>query len=235
MREKDKDREGKNLLLIKKNEGDFYHDRNLKNYKSNNKIYNREYFRIIDLIKTTKITPKNILEIGCGTGIKLDFIRKELKLFKNCIGIDLSKKAIKYGKKNFKKIKLYRMSSLDINKIKKKFDLVICGFFLYLLDRHNIFKQFDLIYKKINYNGYLIIEDFEPLFKHTNIDNRNKNNLKIFKQSYTNFLVDSGLFKLIYKITSEMPKRDKKTFLSNDISLSLYQKIDFTKNYPKNI
>jgi len=127
------------------------------------------------------------------------------------------------------------MSSLDINKIKKKFDLVICGFFLYLLDRHNIFKQFDLIYKKINYNGYLIIEDFEPLFKHTNIDNRNKNNLKIFKQSYTNFLVDSGLFKLIYKITSEMPKRDKKTFLSNDISLSLYQKIDFTKNYPKNI
>jgi len=235
MREKDKDREGKNLLLIKKNEGDFYHDRNLKNYKSNNKIYNREYFRIIDLIKTTKITPKNILEIGCETGIKLDFIRKELKLFKNCIGIDLSKKAIKYGKKNFKKIKLYRMSSLDINKIKKKFDLVICGFFLYLLDRHNIFKQFDLIYKKINYNGYLIIEDFEPLFKHSNTDNRNKNNLIIFKQSFTTFLIESGLFKLIYKITSIMPKKDKRNFLSNDYSITLYQKIDFTENYPKNL
>ena len=59
---------------------------------------------------------ENILEIGCGTGIKLDFIRKELKILKNCIGIDLSKKAIKYGKKNFKEIKLYKMSSLDINK-----------------------------------------------------------------------------------------------------------------------
>jgi SAM-dependent methyltransferase len=230
-----KEIENSNLLLVKNKEGDIYHDRNLKNYKANNKIYNREYFKIVDLIKTTKITPKNILEIGCGTGIKLDFMRKELKTLKNCIGIDLSKKAIKYGKKNFTSIKLYKMSSLDIYKIKKKFDLVICGFFLYLLDREDIFKQFDLIYKKINYNGYLIIEDFEPLFKHTNIDNRNKNNLKIFKQSYTNFLINSGLFKLIYKSTLEMPKRDKRTFLSNDYSISLYRKIDFTENYPKNI
>ena len=227
--------ENSNLLLVKNKEGDIYHDRNIKNYKANNKIYNREYFKIIDLIKTTKITPKNILEIGCGTGIKLDFMRKEIKTLKNCIGIDLSKKAIKYGKKNFTSIKLYKMSSLDIYKIKKKFDLVICGFFLYLLDRENIFKQFDLINKKINYNGYLVIEDFEPLFKHTNIDNRNKNNLKIFKQSYTNFLINSGLFKLIYKSTLEMPKRDKRTFLSNDYSISLYRKIDFTQNYPKNI
>ena len=225
----------RNLLLIKNKEGDFYHDRNLEKYKGNNKIYNCQYSRIVDLIKTTKITPKNILEIGCGSGIKLDFIRKELKLLKNCIGIDLSKKAIKYGKKNFKKLKLYRMSSLDINKIKKKFDLVISGFFLAFLDREKIFKQFDLIYEKINYNGYLIIDDFEPLFKHYNFDNRNKNNLINFKQSYSNFLIESGLFKLIYRFTSVMPKRDKRNFLSNDYSMSLYQKIDFTENYPKNI
>ena len=91
-REKEKERDSnRNLLLIKNKEGDIYHDRNLQTYKSN-KIYNREYFRIVDLIKTTKINPKSILEIGCGTGIKLDFIRKELKILKNCIGIDLSKK-----------------------------------------------------------------------------------------------------------------------------------------------
>ena len=127
------------------------------------------------------------------------------------------------------------MSSLEIDKINKKFDLVICGFFLYLLDREEIFKQFDLIYKKINLNKYLIIEEYEPLFNHTNYDNRNKNNLKIFKQSYTDFLVSSGLFKLIYKFTKEMPKRDKRKFKSNEYSLSLYQKIDFVENYPENI
>jgi ubiquinone/menaquinone biosynthesis C-methylase UbiE len=225
----------KNLLLVKNKEGDNYFNRNIKSSEIYNKMHNKEYFKIIDLIKTTKINPKNILEIGCGTGIKLDFIRKELKISKNCIGIDLSKKAINYGTKKFKDLKLYRMSSLDIYKIKKKFDLVICGFFLYLLDRHNIFKQFNLIYEKINYNGYLLIEDFEPLFNHTNFDNRNKNKLKIFKQSYTDFLVSSGTFKLIYKFNSCMTKKDKRNFLSNDYSMSLYQKINFTENYPKNI
>jgi ubiquinone/menaquinone biosynthesis C-methylase UbiE len=225
----------KNLLLVKNKEGDYWFNRNIKSSEIEKKIYNKEYFKIIDLIKTSKINPKNILEIGCGTGDKLDFIRKELKIPKNCIGIDLSKKAIKYGTKKFKELKLYRMSSLDIYKIKKKFDLVICGFFLCLLDRHNIFKQFNLIYEKINYNGFLLIQDFEPLFNHTNFDNRNKNKLKIFKQSYTDFLVSSGTFKLIYKFNCCMTKKDKRNFLSNDYSMSLYQKINFTENYPKNI
>ena len=127
------------------------------------------------------------------------------------------------------------MSSLEIDKINKKFDLVICGFFLYLLDREEIFKQFDLICKKINLNKYFIIEDFEPLFNHTNYDNRNKRNLKIFKQNYTDFLVSSGLFKLIYKITKEIPNRGKRKFKSYECSLSLYQKIDFVENYPEKV
>ena len=44
-------------------------------------------------------------------------------------GIDLSSKVIKSGKKRFKKLKLIKMSSLEIEKIKIKFDLIICGFF----------------------------------------------------------------------------------------------------------
>ena len=228
-----------NIYKVKHTEGDLYHKRNLDYYQNKNKIYekNSEISSsiILDLIKTTKIKPKNILEIGCGPGKKLDFYRKELKISGDCIGVDLSKLAIKFGKKFYKKLKLYEMSSLEIDKINKKFDLVICGFFLYLLDREEIFKQFDLICKKINLNKYFIIEDFEPLFNHTNYDNRNKSNLKIFKQSYTDFLVSSGLFKLIYKITKEIPNRDKRKFKSKECSLSLYQKIDFVENYPEKV
>jgi SAM-dependent methyltransferase len=225
----------KNIYKIKLKEGDIFFKRNLDSYLGKKKIYQKEDYRILDLIRTTKIKPKNILEIGCGPGKKLMLYKKYLKISGNCIGIDLSKSAIKFGKKFYKEIKLYKMSSLEINKINKKFDLVICGFFLYLLDRDEIFKQFDLIYKKINFNKYLIIEDFEPLFNHTNYDNRNKNNLKIFKQSYTDFLISSGLFKLIYKFTKEIPRDDKKKFKSNEYSLSLYQKIDFEKNYQNSI
>ena len=229
----------KNIYKVKHTEGDSYHKRNLDYYKNKNNFFEKNSeippSIILDLIKTTKIKPKNILEIGCGPGKKLDFYREEFKISGDCTGVDLSKLAIKFGKKFYKKLKLYEMSSLEIDKINKKFDLVICGFFLYLLDREEIFKQFDLICKKINPNKYLIIEDYEPLFNHTNYDNRNKSNLKIFKQSYTDFLVSSGMFKLIYKITIEIPNSDKRKFKSNECSLSLYQKIDFVENYPEKV
>ena len=108
-------------------------------------------------------------------------------------------------------------------------------FFLYLLDREEIFNQFNLIYKKLTTNGHLIINDFDPLFKHTNTSVHNKN-LKVFKMSYDNFLEESGLFKVIYKISHNWESiNDKKKFKSNDTSITLYKKINFTNSYPQNI
>ena len=107
-------------------------------------------------------------------------------------------------------------------------------FFLYQLDRNLIFQQFDLIYKKLNKNGYLIIKDFDPLFKHTNTDFNNKK-LKTFKMNYDNLLIESGIFELIYKIKYKMKTRDKKKFKSDKVSYSLFRKIDFIESYPENI
>ena len=84
---------------------------------------------------------------------------------------------------------------------------------------------------------FLIIEDFDPLFKHTNQSIHNEN-LQSFKMSYDKFLEETGLFKVIYKIKYSYPilkKRDNKKFKSNDVSLTLFKKIDFKKNYPENI
>ena len=67
----------------------------------------------------------------------------------------------------------------------------------------DIFKQFDLIYTKLNRNGYLIIEDFDPLFHHTNY-NKNYKNIKSYKMRYDIFLEQSGLFELIYKKRGEL-------------------------------
>jgi hypothetical protein len=126
---------------------------------------------------------------------------------------------------------------LEINKIKQKFDLIICGFFLYLLDRKEIFNQFNLIYKKLKPDGYLIIEDYDPLFKHTNTSIHNKN-LKSYKMSYDNFLEESGLFKVVYKMRNNynlLKVNDKKLFKSGDVSFTLHKKIDFTDSYPHNV
>ena len=216
----------KNLLLVKNKNNWFY--RNKKNIINQN-----DDEHINELIRINNLKAKNILEIGCSNGYKL-IKYKELLKSNNCFGVDLSKEAIFDGKKRFKNLKLLNLSSLDINKIKLNFDLIICGFFLYQLDRNLIFQQFDLIYKKLNKNGYLLIRDFDPLFKHTNTDFNNKK-LRTFKMNYDNLLTETGLFELIYKIKYKMKTQDKKKFKSDKISYSLFRKIDFIDSYPENI
>jgi len=219
-----------NISSLKK-EGNKYFARNKNFYNSNT-----ENFIISDLFGTTKIAPKSILEIGCANGIMLDQYQKHSKA-KFCHGIDLSSKAIKDGKKRFKNIKFTVLSSLKIDRIKNNYDLIVCGFFLYLLDRQEIFGQFNSIYKKIKRNGYLLIQDYNPLFKHTNSFKHNKK-INVFKMSYDSFLEESGLFKLIYKFRTNyslLKKNDLKKFKSDDYSFSLFKKIDFKKNYPENL
>jgi len=180
----------KNLNLLKLKEANKYFKRN-PNVQKNN-------YGIINLCSINNLKPKSILEIGCANGIRLNDYSNILRSKTN-YGIDVSSYAIKNAKKKFNRLNFLKISSLEINKIRKNFDLIICGFFLYMLDREEIFNQFNLIYKKLNENGYLIIEDFDPLFKHTNNSSHNKN-LKSFKMSYDHFLEESGLFKTIYKI-----------------------------------
>ena len=227
-----------NVKIVKTKEGDNYFERNLKFYKN----LRNDDFRIVDLLTTTQIKPKSILEIGCANGIQLNQYQEILNTKVN-YGIDLSSKAINAGKKKFKKLRLLKLSSLEIDKIKTNFDLIICGFFLYLLDREEIFNQFNLICKKLNQNGYLIIQDYNPLFKHTNTSRHNRN-IKSFKMNYDNFLIESGLFKMIYKVEKAHPllawitkqrKNKINKYKSTEEAISLYKKINFSDYYPENL
>ena len=98
----------------------------------------------------------------------------------------------------------------------------------FLSDRELIFHQSFLIYKKINKNGLLLIVDFDPLFKHSNRDFNTKN-LMSYKMSYDNFLVESGLFEMIYKFKYKTSTNDKEFILEQ---IKLEKKIDFQKKYP---
>jgi cyclopropane fatty-acyl-phospholipid synthase-like methyltransferase len=231
MRKKEREREFKNLNIIKNKEADKYYLRNIDYYNNASDDIRLKNFLNLNLIKG-----KTILEIGCCNGKKLDQYRRYLKSSKT-IGIDLSKKSISEGKKLYKRITFKNISSLQINKIHLKFDIIICGFFLYLLDREEIFNQFNLIYKKLKTDGYLIIEDFDPMFKHSNKNIYHKS-LKSFKMNYSNFLEESGLFKMIYKIRNDehfKSNKDKKSFKSNDTSISLFKKMNFNEIYPNDL
>ncbi len=216
------------LTNLKKKEAEEY-------FKRNKKYYDQISFNdeIINLIKNNNIKANKILEIGCANGYKLNQYAKLLKS-KKSYGIDISKKAIFDGRKKHKNLKLLNISSLEMDKIKINFDLIICGFFLYKLDRELIFKQFDLICEKLINNGFLVILDFDPLFRHTNKDFNTKNSLS-YKMNYDNFLVESGLFEVIYKFKYKVSTNDKKKFKSDKVSLTLLKKVNFQESYPENI
>ena len=217
-----------NFKLLKNKEADKWFLRNNHLYDDNSLDEG-----IVNLIKNNNLKADKILEVGSSNGNKLNQYSELLRSKKN-YGVDLSKKAILNGKKKYKNLDLLNISSLEINKIKFNFDLIICGFFLYHLDRELIFYQFDLIYKKLNKNGLLLIVDFDPLFKHSNRDFNTKN-LMSYKMSYDNFLAESGLFEVIYKFKYEAATNDKSEFKSNKASLTLFRKIDFKKQYPENV
>ena len=218
----------KNLNLVKKKEADKYFVRN-KNHFEKNFIDEK----IISLIKDNHLKANSILEIGCANGNKLNQYAKLCKSRK-IYGVDLSSKAIKDGKKKYKNLNFLNISSVEIDKIKINFDFIICGFFLYHLDRELIFRQFDLIHRKLLKNGFLLIWDFDPLFKHSNKDFNTKK-LTSFKMSYDNFLIESGLFEMVYKIKYKTKTNDKKIFKSENVSLTLFKKIEFKNKYPENI
>lgn len=222
----------KNIKIINKTEADKYFLRNKKKVLSKNFDY-QNY--VTDSFETLKIKPKNILEIGCFNGYKLNYYRnffKKNNIKVNLHGIDLSNLAIKDGKKKYPHLNLKKLSSLNIDKLKIKFDLIICDF-LYLLDREYIFEQFDKIYKNLNKKGLLLISDFDPLFPHYNKNKHNKN-LTSFKVNYTNFITSSYLFKLLYKCNWKI-KNDNSKFLDKNYSILIFEKIDFKNNFPKNV
>ena len=218
----------KNIKIIKKKAADQYFLRNIH-------LYNDDLFdqKIANLIKINNVKADKVLEIGCANGNKLNQYSKLLKSKKN-YGVDLSKKAILNGKKKYKNLNLLNISSLEIDKIKLNFDLIICGFFLYHLDRELLFQQFDLISKKLNKKGFLLIVDFDPLFKHSNKD-FNEKNLVVYKMSYDNFLVESGLFEVIYKLKYKTSTNDKRQFKSETVSMTQLRKIDFQNKYPEDL
>ena len=59
----------KNIDIIKKSEGDKFYNRNLKFYQNL-----KNDTKLIELLKLNKIKAKNVLEIGCADGSKLNII-----------------------------------------------------------------------------------------------------------------------------------------------------------------
>lgn len=110
---------------------------------------------VIGLAEKTKIFPKNILDVGCASGWFLSKIHSKYPK-SNCIGVDVYKEAIYYGKRRYKNLKLLHA---DVHKIPFKnnhFDIVICTEVLeHVVSPENVLRE---IRRVLARDGIAIIE-----------------------------------------------------------------------------
>jgi len=116
-----------------------------------NKSYENEVKFLVNLINTRK----NILDVGCGTGIHMEIL--ENKGY-NCDGVDLSSEMLDVAKSRVSG-NLFQGNLLNFD-LNKKYDAIISMFAVFNhLDNYEEFKIGILnLYNHLNDNGILIID-----------------------------------------------------------------------------
>ncbi len=182
-----------NKNFFKNGEADEWFKRNQKALESNQT--DKEYDLLIEWMKPFQNELSSILEVGCGTGHRLD--RMSSKLEVNGFGVEPSIEAVSYIKKKFPSLDV-KVGFGDDIPFKDKFDLVHLGFFLYLVDRKDYLKCISEADRLVKPGGYLSIIDFDTPFPYSN-NYSHKNGVFSHKHSNSEVFVASGLYTLINK------------------------------------
>ncbi len=148
------------------------------------------------------LSGQSLLEIGCGTGARVNYLKDKHGLGR-CVGIEPSKKAVETAKKSFNNAEFYIGTADDLSEIKGNFDIVIFGFCLYLCDRKDLFKianEADSILKE---GGVLVIYDFYTPIPFKN-NYHNSSNIFSYKQDYSEIFDAMPWYQVEKKIISNL-------------------------------
>ena len=139
-----------------------------KNLQSNSEVsyynhYSNGYqnFRHLNQIgiinkNIEKLNNKNILDIGCGTGVFTELIRKDHQP-SEIYGLDFISDAIQVAKLNFNEINFFVSKLPEINIQKKKFDFIIASEVIYYLNDNAQKILINNIYNLLNKDGIIFI------------------------------------------------------------------------------
>ena len=124
-----------------------------------NKDYKKEYSIIKGLIKKYLKEPKQLIDIGCGTGKYSNLLTK---MGLDVVGLDKSSFMIKEAKNKYKRNKRLSFIKSDLKTLntKKKFDIVSSLFHIlsYQITNKDIEKFFKNSYKILNLNGIIVFD-----------------------------------------------------------------------------
>ena len=167
-----------NKTIINYAENYFERNKTCKEHPGDHIIY------LTNLLKNEEINL--ICEVGCFKGTQLNYLCS--KLNSKGIGIDASEKSILNARKIYTNLFFKQGLSTSLEVENDTVDLMVFGFFLYILSEDDYNKSIDEARKKIKKGKFFYIFDFdsnsENKCKHDNkitITKRDHSNLKGFK------------------------------------------------------
>jgi ubiquinone/menaquinone biosynthesis C-methylase UbiE len=175
-------------------EGDDWFKRNKAAISSKSNYYETDTIKRV--LQHYKDSINNILEIGCGNGVKLS----NLCNFFNATGsgIDPSAAAVDNGNELHNNLQLSVSTASKLPYKADAFDLVYFGFCLYLVDRNEILQAVSEADRVLKSGGFLAILDFDPKQRHKR-PYHHKPSLFSYKTSYADFFTAGGHYYLVAK------------------------------------
>lgn len=178
---------GKQSFIVQTTEGDAWYSRNKDKDRNDDPV-------LREILDNPNLSPLSVLEIGCGTGWRLNKIRTIYDGCE-CRGADLSWEAIHYGRNKYSKVGLRVAEAANLGYPNDMFDLVIIGFCLYLVDREDLFKVVAEADRVLMNKGALIIHDFVPDEPHSR-DYKHDKHLTTYKMGYHNLFLANPSYRL---------------------------------------
>lgn len=174
---------------------------------------------------------RNVLEIGCSNGRKLEAI---CNILDSCgEGLDPSNLAVAEGNERLgqSRINLTHGTADRLPYEACSFDLVYIGFCAYLFDRSKLLSAFAEADRVLKVGGFLAITDFDPGNK-SKKHYIHKPGIYSYKQDYSKSFIESGLYYLVSKTSfSHQNEFFEKNFDERVTLTLMYKELD---PYPLN-
>lgn len=139
-----------------------------------------------------------VLEIGCANGYRLEQLRLLAEC--ECWGVDISRAAIDDGTMKYRQVTMFMAATPRIDfKPDGLFNVVITGFMLYVLNRHDLTATVAECDRLLAPNGKLVVTDFDPAYPHARA-NKHEPGTFVYKMDYPKLWLANPQYALAGKI-----------------------------------
>lgn len=163
-----------------KGEGDAWFKRNFSVIKNTEGV-SQDLTCILQHLKSSRFNIGNILEVGCSSAEKLNFLASEFNA--SGAGIDPSKMAIEYASNLYPHLDLHVGLASSLPFDPKSFDLVFLAFCLYLIPQEEVELAIMEALRVLRPSGFIALTDFDPGFD-TSLPYHHVDGLFSYKRDY---------------------------------------------------